>query len=280
MRLALVGDVHLRWGPTDVRQLDASGYDGVLVTGDLPNRRHQHTLRVARGIAALRTPVVAIPGNHDGTAVIQVAVETLGILQNLPLVARLQARRLRELEAAYHPHTLGGYSLHPLGDGPDAIEVLVARPHAMDGRHLTFRAFLRDRYGVDSLEDSARRLCALVDQATRPLVVLCHNGPHGLGVQGPWGLPRLGRDNGDRDLTEALAHARATGKRVLAVCGGHAHHGRRRAWKVEQDGVLYVNAARVPRVFERDGQTWRHHVRLDFDGEAITAEPVLLPDPR
>lgn len=279
MRLGLVGDVHGLWGDPDVEQLDRLGYTAVLLTGDLPGRLHRDTLAVARGIARLSTPVYAIAGNHDGTAPLQVAAEALDAFRDLPWHQRLQRLRVAELDEALRPHVLGGYSLHTLSDEDLTVDLLVARPHAMDGRHLTFRAWLRERYGVASMAESAARLKALVDAARHPLVVLCHNGPQGLGVDGPWGLRRFDRDNGDPDLAEALAHAHATGKRVLAVCGGHAHHGRERTWRVERDGVLFVNAARVPRVFRYEGREVRHHVRLHLDARSAVAEELLLPSP-
>ena len=53
---------------------------------------------------------------------------------------------------------------------------------------------------------------------------------------------------------------------VLAVVAGHMHHrlrgGGARRWKAEQDGVLFLNAARVPRVFHHEGRQVRHHLRL------------------
>lgn len=278
MRLALVGDVHGAWGDPDVEQIDRLGYTAVLLTGDLPGRLHRDTLAVARAIARLRTPVYAIAGNHDGTAPLQVAAEALDAFRDLPWYARQQGQRMAELDEAFGPHVLGGYSLHTITDGSFTIDLLVARPHAMDGRHLTFRSWLQARYGISTLAESADRLKGLIDAARHPIVVLCHNGPQGLGVGGPWGLRRLDRDNGDPDLAEAIAHARATGKRVLAVCGGHAHHGRERTWRIEHDGVLYVNAAKVPRVFRYEGRTVRHHVRLHLDERGAVAEELLLPD--
>ena len=66
-------------------------------------------------------------------------------------------------------------------------------------------------------------------------------------------------------------------KRVLAVVAGHMHHrlkgGGERKWLVESDGVLYVNAARVPRI-EKSGQ--RYHVCLETDGERARAELVAV----
>jgi hypothetical protein len=56
----------------------------------------------------------------------------------------------------------------------------------------------------------------------------------------------------------------------------HVKGGGSRPMAVERDGVTYVNAARVPRIFERDGRTLRHHVCLEIDGDRASATEVLL----
>ena len=91
------------------------------------------------------------------------------------------------------------------------------------------------------------------------LLVLSHNGPAGLGDRADsiWGCDFREEEGdwGDPDLTQAIDHARAQGKRVLAVIGGHMHlrtkQGVERPWRTERDGTLYLNAARVPRIFSR-----------------------------
>ena len=64
---------------------------------------------------------------------------------------------------------------------------------------------------------------------------------------------------------------------MLAVVAGHMHHrlkgGGERRWLVERAGVLYVNAARVPRI---DGDGRRYHVRLETDGETARAELIAV----
>jgi uncharacterized protein (TIGR04168 family) len=175
---------------------------------------------------------------------------------------------------------LVGYGVHRLE--PLGLTVLAARPHTIGGPRLGFRRWLIERYGVGTLGDSAARLSALFDEIAEgePVVVLAHCGPTGLGAGR---ADIFGRDFhrdegdfGDPDLRAALDHARATNKTVLAVVAGHMHHGLRgggkRRWLVEQDGLVVVNAARVPR--HRAGKA--HHVRLTLDGGSVAVDEAWL----
>jgi hypothetical protein len=80
-------------------------------------------------------------------------------------------------------------------------------------------------------------------------------------------------------LRVAIDYARKRGKQVLAVLAGHMHHrlrgGGLRRWYARHDGVLYVNAARVPRIFEDKDGLFHHHVDLHIDGEHADAVEVL-----
>ena len=90
-----------------------------------------------------------------------------------------------------------------------------------------------------------------------------------------------GGDWGDPDLADAIDHARASGKRVMAVIAGHMHlrtrQGVERPWQLEVDDTLYINAARVPRIFSRSGEVYRHHVAVTISERGIHANEVLLP---
>ncbi|MEQ1508563.1 MAG: metallophosphoesterase, partial [Myxococcota bacterium] len=181
VRIAVIGDVHERWDAVDVSTIDALGYQLVLFTGDLADRMHRRTLDVARRIAPLATPAVLIPGNHDATTPLGVLAEALGRLRTRPGQAGRHAKRLRALRDALGPVSVGGYSLHPVppvGATDPAITVIAARPHAMDGRRVTFPHAV----GVADLDASAARLRALVDAAPGALVFVAHNGPNGLGA--------------------------------------------------------------------------------------------------
>jgi uncharacterized protein (TIGR04168 family) len=157
----------------------------------------------------------------------------------------------------------------------------------MGGPSLSFPDYMAETYAVKSLAHSTERLIELVESSgTDDLIFLAHNGPLGLGddAHAMWGCDFKpgGGDWGDPDLTAAIAHARSQGRRVLAVIGGHMHlrtkQGVVRPWLTEVDGTLYINAARVPRIFSGDDDVYRHHVCLTISADGLEAEEVLLPE--
>lgn len=276
IRIGVVGDVHLRWDDRDVELMDARAYDLIAFVGDLAGYRRD-ALAVAASIARLTTPALVIPGNHDGVSLPHLAAETLERRSLARVLGRGQARRCQSLREALGKVPLAGYSLHEVGREELRVSVIAARPHSQGGSFFAFSRYLEAAYGVDSLERSAERLCELVDQAPHERVMfVAHNGPSGLGARRHdiWGcdFKRGEGDFGDEDLRLAVEHAERRGKRVLAVAAGHMHHrlkgGGERTWLVERGGVLYVNAARVPRI---EGRV-RHHVLLESDGEHARAE--------
>ena len=78
------------------------------------------------------------------------------------------------------------------------------------------------------------------------------------------------------DLRAAIAHARASGRRVRTVLAGHMHHRSkddqtwRRTHRRDSHDTLHINAARVPRI-EAEGAR-RHHVALAISDEGASAE--------
>jgi len=281
VRLAVVGDVHLAFGPADVARLDAGGYDAILFVGDLGGYAQRGALRVARYVRELTTRALVIPGNHDTVGAPQLVAELMQNEAAISLLGRGQRERVETLRQQILPAELAGYSLHTLGD----LTIVAARPHSFGGPRLAFRPYLDDAFGVGSLEASAARLRALVDAAgSERLVFFAHNGPTGLGERRDdlWGCDfrRSEGDFGDPDLGEAIAHARSRNKRVLAVLAGHMHHQLRgrgtRRWLLERDGTLFVNAARVPRVFREGGREKRHFVEVTIDADRAHAREVLF----
>jgi uncharacterized protein (TIGR04168 family) len=93
-----------------------------------------------------------------------------------------------------------------------------------------------------------------------------------------WGCDfrRREEDWGDPDLEAAVSYANSKGRKVLAAVAGHMHRktksGKRRPAQIEKDGVLYVNAAEVPRRRRVNGGKRRHHVRLTVTASGATAE--------
>jgi uncharacterized protein (TIGR04168 family) len=273
-RIAVVGDLHGHWDDWDARYFSAADYDLVLVTGDLGSGSSDNGVRIARSLGRMSKRALVMPGNNDVQQVAQIAAE-LGHQRGLLSL-------LKRGDDAGQVH-LCGYSLHALALPDRAITVLAARPYSRGGPLLTYGEALSARFGVDSMESSARKLCALIDEVATPeLIVLAHNGPTGLGARAddPWGRdfsPEAG-DWGDLDLRLALDYARRRDKRVLAVVAGHMHtrtHAGMRTWQVQREGTLYLNAARVPRIWEDDRGKYRHHVALEL-GDRVEAREVCV----
>jgi uncharacterized protein (TIGR04168 family) len=193
--------------------------------------------------------------------------------------------RVAALKRALGATPLCGYSLHELHTPQMALSLIAARPHSMGGSRIGYARYLTRAYGVSSVEDSARRLRRLVDEAgASDLVFLAHNGPTGLGAErrdifGCDFLPTAG-DFGDPDLREAIDYAVARGRRVRAVFAGHMHHrlqgGGSRVTSILQDGTLYVNAARVPRIEKTPTGRRHHHVAVSLNADRVCATPRWL----
>lgn len=282
LRLAVIGDVHGHWLDADTEYFNASPYAAVLFVGDLALMAG--AIPTARRLAGLRVPAWAIAGNHDATTTAQFLAELQGRERLAALLGRTQGLREARLRRALGAVKLAGFSLDTLDWHGRPLGILAARPFSMGGERLYFRAYLQRRHGVASIGDSARRLRALIDAAPPDLVLLAHNGPAGLGGSrsDPWGCdfrPEQG-DFGDPDLRDALDYALDRGRRVHAVLAGHMHHqlkgGGERTWQVRRDGVLYVNAARVPRIAVGADGPRRHHVELILDGVDARAQAVWI----
>ena len=286
LKLAIIGDVHCAWGPEDVAFFDAADYDAVLFTGDLPGLRHGRAMEVAAAMAPLRTRAFMIPGNHDGPSLGELVADIAHLSNTNLLLAAAMRWRVGRLQRNLGRVELVGYSHHTVAsrDG-DAIGLIAVRPHSQGG-HLNFAPYLRKTFQVASLQESAARLRDVIDDCPHErLVFLGHNGPHGLGGRqnDMWGADhkRTGGDWGDIDYRQAIDYARSSGRQVLVAVAGHMHQRTKqkqlRPWKLRRDDVLYVNAARVPRVFRHDdGAMRRYHVAVAIDGNDAVAEEVCI----
>jgi uncharacterized protein (TIGR04168 family) len=281
MKLAIIGDVHLCWSESDTAYFNASDHEALLFTGDFYNYSLQRGLRAAAELARLEKPALFVPGNHDAVHPAQLAAEITRRRSLIRLTAIGHTQRVRELREAVGGVQLGGYSVHRL---PGGLDVVVGRPHAMGGSSISFAPHLAEAHGVTTLADSVTKLKQCVDDSeSRRIVFLAHNGPTGLGARRNdiWGCDfrREEGDFGDVDLRVAIDHAVERGKQVLAVVAGHMHHrirgGGQRTWYERRDGILYVNAAKVPRIFEERGEEYHHHIDLVIDGDEVDAIEVL-----
>lgn len=285
MKLAIIGDVHHAWSAADTAYFNASDHDAILFVGDIYNYSIQRGLRAAAELANLEKPALLIPGNHDAAHPAQIAAEITRRVSLIKITSFGHAQRVREMRDAVGGVQVGGYSVHRLHEG---LEVVVGRPHSMGGSSLSFAPQLAEAHGVHSMAESIDKIKRCVDDSTaNDLLFLAHNGPTGLGGRRNdiWGCDfrREEGDFGDDDLRLGIEHAVSRGKRVLAVIAGHMHHrirgGGTREWVTKKDGILYINAARVPRIFEERGHAYHHHVDLRIEhGEAEAIEVLREED--
>ncbi len=277
-RMGIVGDLHTHWDETDVRQIAARGYDLLFFTGDLGGGTPDSCIRMARLIARLRQRALVMPGNNDTVDIERLAVE-LNHQQGLNEILAITG------QSAAGAVSLCGYSHHRIVVQGREISLIAGRPHSMGGPELTFPDYMAQTYGINSLAESESRLRALVDGAAGEIIFLAHNGPVGLGGEPAdiWGCDFKpgGGDWGDTDLAAAVDYARAQGRTVLAVIAGHMHlrtrQGEERPWQRQHDEVVYVNAARVPRIYSTGGDVVRHHVELRITADGLEFVEVLLP---
>ncbi len=280
IRLGIIGDLHTHWDDVDIWQFANAPYDLLFFAGDLGGGLADSTLRVARSISRLRQPTLVMPGNNDTVDVEELAAELAlqGGVSKIMAITR---------DSAASDVRLCGYSLHELRAPGLAVDLIAGRPHSMGGPQLSFPDYMASTYAVHSLADSTERLCGLVDASSAEAIVfLAHNGPTGLGEEAGdiWGCDFKpgGGDWGDPDLALAIDYARDRGKRVLAVVAGHMHlrtkHGEERPWLLDRNGTLYVNSARVPRIFSGQDDVYRHHLEMRISLEGVAVQELMVPE--
>jgi uncharacterized protein (TIGR04168 family) len=297
-RIAVIGDIHLYYNDWDTKFFNQSNYDLLLFVGDLGVLTNPKLcLPIAERLSGLEKPSLMIPGNHDVHNSFQIIAEGL---QNR-LLARISGfshvRFHHQLKAVLEPVILGGYSVHPICRGITRFDVIAARPYGMGGSSLSYRPLQKKLFRVRDIEESSQRLCRLVDEAeSGNIIFLAHNGPYGISDSPVdiWGCdfdPSRG-DFGDRDLTAAIQHAGNSGKNILAVIAGHMHlqtflgpkpktkrrgdPGPLRPWHVKKDGILYINAARVPRIYKEGEEEIHHHLSLVLSDHQVEVKEKLI----
>ncbi|TGL63016.1 metallophosphoesterase [Leptospira sarikeiensis] len=287
IRIALVGDIHGFWTTVDTEYFSESNYDLLIFTGDLGNAKPWNTNRIAREIAKVRKPKYLILGNHDTTSIPQLISEILNAPPNLGYLGLISHLfRYKKLLKDLGDVRICQYNLQQENKG---ISILGARPLSMGGR-FNFQVFLKYIFGIGSMKGSEDKLIELVRDAdieNQDLIVLAHNGPDGLGDSASdiWGcdFKKEEGDFGDPDLGNFIRSISKGPKAPKVVIAGHMHHSSRklrlktRIWKKRKDGILYVNPARVPRVFsDKEGNNWHHHVELTRQNGIWNAEAKYL----
>ncbi|WP_341730484.1 TIGR04168 family protein [Microcoleus sp. EPA2] len=268
IKIAVVGDVHDQWEAEDGEALKHLGVDLVLFVGDFGNE----SVDVVRAIAQLDIPKAAVFGNHDAWY-----TATDWGRSKCPYDRQQENRVKQQIDLMGEAHV--GYGKR---DFPElGVTVVGSRPFTWGGSDWKYGDFYSEWFGVESFEESAQRIAlAAADADCENVIFLGHTGPTGLGeapedVCGRDWKP-LGGDWGDPDFAQAIEKTRNSGKRIPLVTFGHMHHQLRhikhefRKSVVRAEGTVYLNAARVPRIVDKDCSKLRNFSLVELDTGVVS----------
>lgn len=263
-----MGDLHGQFDTQDAQFIAERGAELCVFIGDLGDEDPEITRRVM----ATPAPLKVLLGNHD-------AWESFRLDR---VTSRLRAVLdvLGDAHFAYQ-----SIDLDSLG-----VSLVGCRPFSWGGPSLRSPRVYAELYGVATHRDSANRI---IDAATSArygtVVLIAHNGPRGLGSR-PGDIygkdfGRPGGDWGDVDLRIAIQELKKRGLRVKLVVAGHMHHhlafprGKTRRLLVVKDNTVYVNPARVPRIYRDGGVIVRHYLSILIErGEVIDISELYVGD--
>ncbi|WP_341531251.1 TIGR04168 family protein [Nostoc sp. UHCC 0302] len=268
LKIAVIGDVHDQWEVEDGIALKHLGVDLVLFVGDFGNE----SVEVVRAIASLEIPKAAVMGNHDAWY-----SATEWGRKKCPYDRSKEDWVQEQLDLLGPAHVGYGKLDFPAWE----LTVVGGRPFTWGGPEWRFAEICHERYGVTSLEESADLIVKAVKSAAyKTVIFLGHNGPSGLGdrPEDPCGKDwhPIGGDFGDPDLGEAISQALTAGKTIPLVTFGHMHRTLRHTKQVlrkpvfrSPEGIIYLNAATVPRIVENDDHKLRNFSIVSLEGGAV-----------
>lgn len=275
--IAVVGDVHEQWEAADEEALKHLGVDLVLLVGDFGNE----SVPIVRAIAALDLPKAVALGNHDAWY-----TATPWGRNHCPYDRASEDWVNEQLDLLGETHV--GYGKL---DFPDlGLTVVGTRPFSWGGPEWKYGDFYGDRYGVNNFAESTAQIMQAVEAAQfDTLIFLGHNGPTGLGdrPEDPCGRDwkPLGGDFGDPDFGRAIGQSRALGKTIPLVTFGHMHHTLRhtkqqlrKSLHVCEDGTVYLNAARVPRIVQTDTHKLRNFSLVELHQGVVRRAALVWVD--
>ena len=265
--IAVVGDIHDQWDEQDELALQHLGVDLVLFVGDFGNE----SVEVVGKIAAVEIPKAAVMGNHDAWY----SASSWG-RQKAPYDRTKEDRVQQQLDLLGKAHV--GFSKQDFS--ALGLSVVGSRPFSWGGSTWRNKEFYRDRYNINSFEESIDCIVTSAKEAdSDTIIIIAHNGPYGLGDKPESICGRdwktEGGDYGDPDLQSAIAKIRGLGKSIPLVTFGHMHHalkypvGKRRTIVEVKEDIVYLNAACVPRVVNKGGDTKRSFSLVSLDGGTV-----------
>ena len=268
MTIAVVGDVHHQWEEEDNRILEEIGIDLALFVGDFGNE----AVEIVGRIASLNIPKAAVMGNHDAWY----TASAWG-RKKCPYDPAKEDRVRQQLDLLGEAHVgYGKLDIPHLN-----LSVVGSRPFSWGGPEWKNKKFLQERYEVTNFEQSQSKIVTNATQtAYETVIFLGHNGPLGLGREAEDICGRdwqpLGGDHGDPDFAGAIAEVRNLGKRIPLVAFGHMHHRLRHtqrrsrtAVKNNPTGTVYLNAACVPRIVEKEGEFLRNFSLVSWEDRRV-----------
>lgn len=274
IKIAVVGDIHDQWEEEDGIALGEMGVDLVLFVGDFGDE----AVEVVRKIAALEIPKAVVMGNHDAWF----TASSWG-RQKSPYDHKVEDWVQQQLDLLGDVQV--GYSKK---DFPHLqLSVVGGRPFSWGGQKWKNKKFIRDRYQVRNFAESTERIVSQAKSTTYDnLIFLGHNGPFGLGEQPEDICGRdwepLGGDHGDLDFTQAIEQTKDLGKNIPLVTFGHMHHRLRHtkerlrtAVYTSPDQTVYLNAASVPRIINKDGQRLRNFSLVWLRNSLVTKAALV-----
>jgi uncharacterized protein (TIGR04168 family) len=277
IKIAVVGDIHDLWDHEDEAALQALGVDLVLLVGDFGNE----SVEVVRAISQLSLPKAAILGNHDAWY----NATDWGIKQ-CPYDRRQEDRLQQQIDLLGESHVgYGKLDFLELG-----VSVVGSRPFSWGGSTWKNEKFYRDRCGVNGFAESVDRIVAAAHSTDCETVIFIgHNGPTGLGdlPEDPCGRDwkPIGGDHGDPDFEEAVAQVQQSGKTIPLVAFGHMHHTLRhtkqqlrRSIHTSSEGTVYLNAARVPRIVQNQGDRLRNFSLVTLESGVVSQASIVWMD--
>ena len=254
LRIAIAGDLHGSWSSRDVAILLAINPDVVFFVGDLG----EADIRQTKLIKEVPFPTAVILGNHD---------------RGNDRTGDFLKKQLNLLDDLHC-----GWTLIQWPDIP--ISVVGARPCSPGGGFFLSQE-VKAVFGEISLEESASKIAASAEKASfsKPLIILAHSGPTGLGSEAwspcgrDWKKPSM--DWGDKDLELAITKIRRRRIPDLVIFG-HMHHQLMKVNKTRETffedtfGVKYLNAACVPRAgLDERGEFLSHFSFVEFSDNKL-----------
>ena len=257
IKIAVIGDIHDRWEIEDNLAIQHLGVNLALFVGDFGNE----SLEIVERIASLNLPKATVFGNHDAWY----TASEWGRKQ-CPYDRKLEDRVQKQIDILGEADVSYGKL-----DFPEFhLSVVGSRPFSWGGSVWRNKGFYRDRYGIESFEDSTSVITVVAERTKYDnIIFLGHNGPFGLGdrpedICGKDWQP-LGGDYGDPDFADAISKVLHSGKKIPLVTFGHMHHNLRHTQKrsrtaviKDELGTVYYNCAKVPRIIQQDGQILRN----------------------